>query len=184
VFKHLDFHIGPAEHAAIVGPNGSGKSTLMHLIAGQVLPTEGNILYHQGNTSLIREQWYATLSWTSPAMELYTDLTLEEHLRMHFSFKSCRLDSFEQIIPLIDLEKHRNKPLKFFSSGMLQKVKVAQTLFSDTPLLLLDEPTSFMDDNNAALTLRLLQEHAAGRTLLLASNIEREHRLLSRKILL
>lgn len=182
IFKHISFELYPTEQVAIVGPNGSGKSTLLHLIAGQSLPTEGRVTYWSQEKKINREHWYSHLSWSSPAMDLYRELSLSEHLRLHFSFNKCLLDSPEEIVNLLGLVGHQHKPLRVFSSGMLQKVKVGQTLFSQSSLLLLDEPTSFMDESNASLVLGLIQTYSQGRTLIVATNMEREIKLFDRRI--
>ena len=182
IFKHISFDLQPKEHAAIVGPNGSGKSTLLHLIAGQSLPTEGRVNYWAKEKRINREYWYQYLSWSSPAMDIYRELSLSEHLNFHFSFNQCLLDSPKEIIGLLGLSGHQHKPLRVFSSGMLQKVKIGQSLFSQSSLLLLDEPTSFMDESNADLVLGLIQTYAQGRTLLVATNMEREIKLFDRRI--
>ena len=182
IFKHISFDLEPSAHVAIVGPNGSGKSTLLHLITGQSLPTEGRVGYWSEEKKINREHWYRYLSWSSPAMDIYRELSLSEHLSLHFSFNQCLLDSPMEIIKLLGLNGHQHKPLRVFSSGMLQKVKIGQTLFSRSSLLLLDEPTSFMDESNAGLVLELIQTYAQGRTLIVATNMEREIDLFDRRI--
>ncbi len=182
VFKNISFELQPVEQVAIVGANGSGKSTLLHLIAGQSLPTEGRVSYFQHSQKLNREKWYRHLSWASPAMDLYTEFSLGEHLALHFSFNTCLLKSFKDIIPLLNLEAHQDKPLRTFSSGMLQKVKIGQSLFTQSSLLLLDEPTSFMDEKNAKLMLELIQAYSKDRILVVASNMKREIELFDRHI--
>ena len=182
VFKNLSFTLEPSEQVAIVGSNGSGKSTLLHLLAGQTLPTEGKVKMNSSKKPLPREKWYTHLSWASPAMEIYTELSLAEHLRLHFTFNKCILDDPQEIIQVLKLKGHAHKPLRFFSSGMLQKVKIGQAIFTESSILLLDEPTSFMDDSNSALTLDLVQSFVKDRILVIATNIEREHKLFERHI--
>ncbi|MEM6632667.1 MAG: ATP-binding cassette domain-containing protein [Bacteroidota bacterium] len=182
IFKDLSFKLAPSEQVAVVGSNGSGKSTLLHLLAGQALPTQGKVAFQSEGKVLPRENWYRYLSWASPAMEIYTELSLKEHLRLHFSFNKCILENPQDIVEVLKLEGHAHKPLRFFSSGMLQKVKIGQAIFTHSSILLLDEPTSFMDEANSALTLDLIQKFANDRTLVIATNIEREHKLFKRHI--
>ncbi len=185
IFKDLTLDIHPEEHLALIGANGSGKSTLMHILTGHTLPTQGYVHYTTSDQRKIPiDYWYRYLSWASPAMELYLDISLSEHLNMHFSFKNCILPDPMNIIEILDLARHKNKKLRFFSSGMLQRVKIATALFTQSSVLFLDEPTSFMDEHNTQHTLQLIQEYIGKRIYILASNIEKEYIEFPRSIVL
>ena len=120
-------------------------------------------------------QLYPHISWSAPYLDLYLDLTLEEHLNMHFRFKKCLLDDEKEVMKILQLEKHKHKKLRYYSSGMLQRAKVGLALFTQTPILLLDEPTSNMDTQNADKILTLIEENLQNRIFILASNMEREY---------
>jgi ABC-type multidrug transport system ATPase subunit len=122
------------------------------------------------------------LSWTGPFLELYPDLQLEEAVRLHFRFKRCLLAGPRACLAALYLEQHRGKKLAYFSSGMLQRLKLGMALFSDSSLLLLDEPTSFMDPQNTQFALQLLADYRKGRTLVLASNIPAEYQRFARQL--
>lgn len=170
IFKSLSFDLPFGQHLLIKGANGSGKSTLLRIIAGQLSPSTGKIQYRTGDTPLAPSVVYSQISWSSPATELFPDLTLREHVNLHYRFKPCLLDSTDAIIQQLRLSPHKDKALGFFSSGMLQRVKVGLALFSKSPVLLLDEPTSFMDEENSREMLELIRKFTQGRTYILASN--------------
>ena len=88
--------------------------------------------------------------------------------------KDVNGDNPLELAQILDLEAHIEKPLQFFSSGMLQRLSVGLALVSDTPLLLLDEPTSNLDTVQATKLISLIEKYSANRTLILASNLERE----------
>jgi len=176
IFKDIDFRLPQGTHLALVGANGSGKSTLLRIIAGQTLPTRGNVQYldpHQQPISI--DNWYKYISWASPAQTLYTDLTLQEHIHLHFRFKKSLLPSTQHIIDQLNLSAHQHKKLMYFSSGMLQRVKIGIAVLTASPILLLDEPTSFMDETNTQTTLDLIQTYTQDRTYILASNVKAEY---------
>ncbi|MEZ4825731.1 MAG: ATP-binding cassette domain-containing protein [Bacteroidia bacterium] len=180
IFRDIshDFSIHP--QLALVGRNGSGKSTLLRIIAGQLTPSAGKIVWTEGEFRIPAEQYYRHLSWAGPFTDLYPDLTLKEHIRLHFQFKACILPEPEELISLLKLEDHQDKMLRYYSSGMLQRVKVGLALFSRSNLLILDEPTSNMDSANAEWMLGLINTHLNNRFYLLASNMEREYQNIPR----
>ncbi|MEY3835263.1 MAG: hypothetical protein RI989_691 [Bacteroidota bacterium] len=127
IFRHLErtFHSG--DHVGIVGQNGSGKSTLVQIISGYLSASEGVIQY-EGISS---EEVWKRISLCSPAMGLYEDFTLLEHLQFTHGLKPFESAYLVSDIPeIIQLEKHANKPLKYFSSGMKQRVKLGTALLS------------------------------------------------------
>lgn len=146
----------------------------MQMIAGSTGASEGKISYLIHGASISGTAVYQQLAWAAPGVSLFLDLSLKESIKLHFSFKKCLLKDPLSLAEILDLEKHLHKPLKFFSSGMLQRFSVGLALISDTPLLLLDEPTSNLDEIQSAKLIALIQTYCENRTLILASNLGRE----------
>ena len=174
LFRHLSFKVEAGQKWLLKGPNGSGKSTLLQIMAGAVGVSEGKVSYKFNGEPVSGTQVYTHLAWAAPGLSLYTDLSLRESIDLHFTFKACLLDNPLELAQILDLEAHIEKPLQFFSSGMLQRLSVGLALVSDTPLLLLDEPTSNLDTVQATKLISLIEKYSANRTLILASNLERE----------
>ena len=188
LFRSLDFIIPSGNSCAIIGANGSGKSTLMQIIAGRIQPNEGKIIYHvkdsiPKNEFISPENLYTKIAWTAPMIDLYKVLTVKETLMLHAHFKPLMFSTLD-CLDLIRLGTHSEKPVKNLSSGMLQRLKVGLALFSVSDLILLDEPTSFMDELNAEYILSLIQRYQGDRTLILASNLPHEWQHINRKIIL
>jgi ABC-type multidrug transport system ATPase subunit len=184
VFRGINFDLQQGELMALTGANGSGKSTLLRIVAGQLKPNEGQVRYFQQEQPFPSEQIYQHVSWSGPYIDLYPDLSLREMFALHFRFKPCLLSNVEASFDLLHLAQHADKPLRFYSSGMLQRCKVGLALFTDSPILLLDEPTSNMDTENAQRMMQLIDTYRQGRMLLLASNLEREYEAATYKIAL
>jgi ABC-type multidrug transport system ATPase subunit len=175
LFRRLDVKLQSGDRLALTGPNGSGKSTLLKVIAGQTEATEGRVIMEaEAGNPVNPESYYRYLSWSGPYIDLFDDLSLSEHISLHFRFRECLLKDPFEMVQILDLEAHQSKPLRYYSSGMLQRVKVGLALFTRSKLLLLDEPTSNMDGENAARMLDLIHRHSADRIFILASNMERE----------
>jgi ABC-type multidrug transport system ATPase subunit len=169
VFRDLDFRIQSGEKILLTGPNGSGKSTLMRILAGQMAPTAGSLVLNAGGKAIDPEVWYRHLAWAGPYHELYGELTLREAIHMHFQFRQPLLP-VQEIPAALRLEAHTDKLLRHFSSGMLHRVKVGLAILSHSELLLLDEATTNMDEDNSKYILDLTLQHLGQRALIYASN--------------
>lgn len=170
VFRGLDLEIAPGERLAIKGANGSGKSTLLSMLSGQLQPSAGTVTWALKDRPLSVDALYRHLSWMGPSIALYDDLTLEEASALHYRFKRCLLPKPAELAQTLRLHAHRQKPLRAYSSGMRQRAKIGLALFAESDLLMLDEPTSFMDTENASFLHELIDAHIGERTLVLASN--------------
>jgi ABC-type multidrug transport system ATPase subunit len=171
VFRELNLEIQSGSHTAVLGNNGSGKSTLLQLISGYASPSDGQITWQQQSQVIPRETIYRHVAICSPAIQIWDDLTLRENIDLFQQFK--KLPSFnnaEEFAQVIQLERHVNQPLKTFSSGMKQRVKLGLAILSDADLLLLDEPCSHLDSTAVHWFQQLVEKHTKGRTVVIASN--------------
>ncbi len=98
-------------------------------------------------------------------------MTLSEMVKFHFSFKKLFSGFTEQqIIEVLELENAKNKQLRYFSSGMKQRVRLGLAILSDTPLLLLDEPTGNLDKKGVGWFRNLISDYSNERLLFICSN--------------
>ena len=175
IFKGISTQLKPNNHTVLLGSNGSGKSTLLQILSGYMEPSEGKLIFEKNNSEISGENVFRNVSVTSPAMKLYEELTLSEILAFHSKFKPLRNKlTVEQLIEQTGLHRHRNKQLKYFSSGMLQRVKLAQAIFSESSLLLLDEPTSNLDRQGIDWYKNLIEENSKDRLIVVCSNRQRD----------
>jgi ABC-type multidrug transport system ATPase subunit len=179
IFRHLHYKFMAGGSYAITGPNGSGKSTLLQAIAGAMTISEGNVQYELSGshaTPVPAEHAFRYISLAAPYLEVIEEMTLAEFLHFHQAFKPF-LPGFgpSGIISLLGLDQAAGKQIRYFSSGMRQRVKLAQAIFSDTPAVLLDEPCTNLDEDGIALYRRLVTEHCSGRLLIVSSNDRQEY---------
>ncbi len=167
----LQFEAG--KQYAITGPNGSGKSTLLKILSGHLTPSKGSARFFHQNTPLDNTGVYRYLSYAAPYIELIEELSLWEALQFHLRFKPLRNGiGADEVLGLLRFKKARNKAIRDFSSGMKQRLKLALAICSDTPLLLLDEPTTNLDKEGVAWYRQLIDDYSTGRLLIVASNVD------------
>ena len=176
IFRNLSLELHSNQHYAITGHNGSGKSTFLQCIAGSLYTTEGKISFNLNGKTLEPEVVYKQLSICAPYLELIEEMTPTEFLSYHASFKPfIKGWNATSIIEEIGLAKAKQKQIRYFSSGMKQRVKLAQAFFSDTPVLLLDEPCTNLDQQGIDLYKQLIASLCSNRLVMISSNDATEY---------
>jgi ABC-type multidrug transport system ATPase subunit len=183
IFRNIDYTFTSGETYAVLGPNGSGKSTLLQVLNGSLAPSAGDIKYSLGESSVEIDAVFKHVSLAAPYLELIEEFTMDEMTDFHFKFKSYRpgMDK-EAVISLLNLQGGPNKMIKYFSSGMKQRLKLALAFCSDTPMLMLDEPTSNLDSQGVDWYLNLVQQFAADRLTIICSNQEHEYSFCNQRL--
>ncbi len=176
IFRGVTLTLETPGKYALLGPNGSGKSTLLQILSGGVGHSEGKLRVELFGNEVNERDWHKLLSMSAPYMELIEEYTLEEFLTFHFSFKPA-LNGLSplEVAQLIQLEHAFKKPIKHYSSGMRQRVRLGQAIFSETQLVLLDEPCSNLDKTGIDLYHNLIEQYCADRMVVVASNDPTEY---------
>ncbi len=171
IFRHLSYQFSSGSSYAIVGPNGSGKSTLLQAISGALLINEGSIGYELNGQPIADEKVHRHLSFCAPYLELIEEMTATELLRFHREFKPLLPGiDIENALELAGLAPAAQKQIRYFSSGMKQRLKLIQCFLSDAPVLLLDEPCTNLDKEGIALYRSLLEQYSTKRLVIISSN--------------
>jgi ABC-type multidrug transport system ATPase subunit len=175
IFRHFHYEFIAGRTYAITGVNGSGKSTLLQAVAGAIGISEGRIEYVNGK-AIAPEQIFRHLSIAAPYLEVIEEMTVTEFLRFHASFKPLLGGwTVKDILNKVGLASAADKQIRYYSSGMRQRVRLAQAIFSDTPLVLLDEPCTNLDKDGIGLYGRLIADHCKGRLVIVSSNDVQEY---------
>jgi len=175
IFRGLDYHFVQGKTYAITGANGSGKSTLLQVIAGALMHSEGNINFSENqNNPLEATLAYANIAIAAPYLELIEEMTAIEFLAFHASFKKL-IRPVDEILQEVNLQTAANKQIRYYSSGMKQRLKLAQAFFSDTTTLLLDEPTTNLDEAGIHLYKSLISKYTTNRLVIVCSNDRNEY---------
>lgn len=176
IFRNLNFNFSSGYSYAITGPNGSGKSTLLQIIAGAASHNEGEIKYFISENKLPDENIFLNISIAAPYLELVEEMTLIEFFTFHSNLKPWLQNfSSEKIISIIGLQEAAKKQIRYFSSGMKQRVKLAQAIFSDAAVVLLDEPCTNLDEEGIFLYKDLINNYCKKRLVIVSSNDKQEY---------
>jgi ABC-type multidrug transport system ATPase subunit len=183
IYRDVTLEFSSQNAYAITGPNGSGKSTLLQAIGGMLQLSEGSIQYATGNKQLANDEAYQHVSFCAPYLDVIEEMTLVEFLRFHNQFKGFLPSvDLQNIVTEISLERAADKQIRYYSSGMKQRVKLAQAIFSDTAIVLLDEPCSNLDATGIQLYHSLIQKYCRDRVVIVCSNDEVEYNFCNRVI--
>jgi heme exporter protein A len=178
VFRGVSGEARPGEVLVVTGPNGSGKSTLVQILCGLVRPTRGSLRYlDDGGTEIPREAWRTQIGVVAPAMAVYEELTATENLHFYARVRGMgnAAERCRQCLEMVGLDPGRITPVRGFSTGMQQRLKIAQALLHDPSVLFLDEPGSNLDPTGQDWLEGLVRGAAAqGKTVILATNDRQE----------
>ena len=177
IFRNLNYCFTSPGKYAITGPNGSGKSTLLRVISGGIIFNEGEIQYFdKQHKTVTSDKMYQHFGFAAPYLDLIEEMTLLEFFTFHQKMKGW-LDNMDgqKIINEITLKSSAHKQIRYFSSGMKQRVKLAQAIFSKVPLVLLDEPLTNLDEAGIDLYHSLVNNFCSDRMIIVSSNDKKEY---------
>lgn len=182
IFKGINYEFEQGQKYAVLGPNGSGKSTLLSILLGSLTSSEGKLTY-LASQEISVEAIYQYISFAAPYIDLIEEFTLQETIAFHFQFKSYAEKLNEgEILGLLGLAKSQDKALKHFSSGMKQRTKLALACCTDSPILLLDEPTSNLDTQGIDWYLTLIEQFGKDKTIIVGSNQVHEYSFCKKQL--
>ncbi|WP_347923064.1 ABC transporter ATP-binding protein [Pontimicrobium sp. SW4] len=170
VLKGIDLNINEGGIFAVLGPNGSGKTTLIKSILGMVIPNKGNIEV-LGNNIKKNSDYRHKIDYLPQIANFPSNLKVKELIKMIKDLRKNTTED-ERLIELFKLEPFLDKKLGNLSGGTKQKVNIVLTFMFDSPLIILDEPTTGLDPISLIRLKDLIQvEKAKGKTILITSHI-------------
>lgn len=176
------FSSGKAYH--IAGGNGSGKSSFLKIVCGYTTPDKGKITYTINEKNVEVDDISSYVSFCAPYIDLLDEFTGREQIEFHASFKPMISGTnVMEELKTACIHHALDKPLRLYSSGMKQRLKLILTFLSDSPLLLLDEPCSNLDSSGRNYYASLAERYIKNRLVLVASNnITEEHFFCTERI--
>ena len=178
IFRNISTTFEQGRRYAILGPNGVGKSTLMKILSGHLTPSSGKMTVQINDKTLDADDIYRYVNYAAPYIELIEEFTLTEAIDFHIKFHPLSNSlTINDLITLLGFQKSRDKEIRYFSSGMRQRLKLALAICSNSPILLLDEPTTNLDVQGVAWYRGLMQQYTEGsnRLVIIASNAEHDY---------
>ena len=167
VLAGVTLRVEPGEYVAIVGESGVGKSTLLNIIAGLEPPDSGEILFEEKNLSDLDDDARTLLrrdrfGFVFQAFHVLPHLTVEQNVGLPLllrAFKPAEIKTRSvSILAAVGLAGRENSMPRELSGGELQRVAIARALVGEPKLVLADEPTGNLDQENARQVLALLRE--------------------------
>ncbi|NRA92898.1 MAG: ATP-binding cassette domain-containing protein [Psychroserpens sp.] len=166
-FSFPNLNIKAEEDLLILGQSGIGKTTLLHLLAGLLKPVDGNIsIDNTVITSLSASKLDAfrgeSIGIVFQKKHAIQSLTIFENLlaRLYFSKKNIGKAAIDALLKELGLYEHKNKKPKELSEGQLQRLGIAMAVIHQPKVILADEPTSSLDDENCSIVIDLLKRQA------------------------
>ncbi len=183
IIRHLSFEFESNGHYAIFGANGSGKSTLLKMLSGYLTPSQGRIEVTDQQKLLSVQDLYHHISYAAPYLSLPTQINIKECLQFVRGFKSFIGDrSIEEVFELMELPVKSNSLLHELSSGQLQRVHLVIAVLTNSKVLLLDEPGSYLDMDSKKWMSELILKFCQDRTIIVASNDPMDFLIDSRQL--
>ncbi|MBZ5586996.1 MAG: ABC transporter ATP-binding protein [Acidobacteriia bacterium] len=161
----------------VAGPNGAGKSTLLNILAGVLRPSRGEVEYRCSDGAVPRADWFEHLGMASPDMAVYEELSAIENLRFFARLRGLHLPdaTLSELLEELGLpSREHSRFVGTYSSGMKQRVKLAQALLHSPDVLLLDEPSSNLDAAGHAAVAALVARLRGHAAVAVATNDPRE----------
>jgi len=185
----VSFVVNAGEIAGLVGPNGAGKTTIIHMMLGLISPDAGSIHLFGKPLSADREQILQRLNFTSPYMAFPVRLTVLENLKVFAGIYNVRdpARKIDELLERFGIGRLKNKPISRLSSGETTRVGLCKAFLNNPELLLLDEPTAYLDYQAAIQVrevLRDLQRNYGTTILYTSHNMHEVQRMCDRIIFL
>lgn len=171
VLESQSLTLSPGARIALTGPSGCGKTSLLNLVAGLVTPAAGQISRRAERVAYVFQE-PRLLPWLSAA----------ENVAAVLSDKHAAPQTARRWLELVGLSEAADKYPSKLSGGMAQRVSLARALAYGGDILLLDEPFKGLDESLHAEMITLVQEHTAGKTLLLAIHDREEANALCDRV--
>lgn len=176
IFRDINFKLKSSSVFGISGANGSGKSTLVKIIANLLSPSSGKLAHNLNGTEIKPEKLHNHIGLVSPYLVLYDEFTAYENLH-YFSQIRGVIFNKERINDLLNkflLFNRKDDLVKTYSSGMKQRLKFIFALMHSPQLIILDEPTSNLDDEGKEVVYQLIKDEGNKNIVVIASNEERD----------
>lgn len=179
VLSDISFSLSTGDSLAIVGKNGSGKTTLAMLILGQYRPNKGHISFFNDKERMSPQRVRSRLSLVAPYLNLYDNLTAEENIQFFATVAGMQMTGkeIELLLAQVGLENRGHDMAGEYSSGMKQRLKYAVALMSDPDFLILDEPTSNLDETGKQIVAQIIERRRKESIIIVATNEPQEEKL-------
>lgn len=173
IVENVSFSLKEGDAFAITGKNGSGKSTMIKMLCGVLSPTKGKFEFSIEGIPVKYPDYYPHIGLVSPYLNLYEEFTAEENMSFIAKVRNVTTatkERSEYLLQEFGIYEHRKKEVRFYSSGMKQRLKYCAALIHQPLLLVLDEPSSNLDSHGIAIVRKFMKEQKEHGVLIFATN--------------
>ena len=159
----------------LLAPNGAGKTTFIKLLATLLFPTVGKIHWEGQDILALGERYREKIGYLPQEFGYYKNYTPKQFLQYMAALqgidKKTAASRIDELLELVALKDVKNKKMKQFSGGMIQRVGIAQAMLNDPKLLILDEPTAGLDPKERVRFRNLIHGLSEDRIVILSTHI-------------
>ena len=186
IFKDINFSWSVNGIYGISGPNGSGKSTLVKIVAGLISASSGQIVHKNSDGEIIPEKLHNHIGFVSPYLVLYEEFSAWENLKIFAKIRNVEFDEMKimNYLTRFLLDNRKEDIIKTYSSGMKQRLKFIFALMHSPNVLILDEPTSNLDEEGKKTVYTIAEEESKNSIVVIASNETKDLELCNEVLLL
>lgn len=181
---NLNLKAETGEIIALLGPNGAGKSTLMNMITGYLAPTAGDIFILGRNIRDWPLESKASIGFLPEGAPLYPDMSVKSFLQYMAELRGLPPTRVEKAAAAANIIPVLRQKIETLSKGYLRRVGFAQSILSDPPILLLDEPTDGLDPNQKTHIRGLINRMGQEKTILISTHLLEEAETVCSRIIL
>lgn len=171
IFRNVSFTVDKNSPLAITGSNGSGKSTLLKILSGLLSPVKGKVIISDSEKQIDIQVDKTTVSLYAPYINLYDELTGVENLRYFHRLRFSQDTDYNLLLRKVGIENSAHKLYKSYSSGMKQRLRLAFAISGEPKILLMDEPTTNLDEAGSEIVNNVIQEQLNRGIIIIASNV-------------
>ena len=185
IFSGISFTLSLPASLAITGKNGSGKSTLAKVIARVLSPTTGTVAYQADGIVLPEEKCRTHVGFVSPYLNLYDEFSATENLFLLMRIRPAKSPDTtltESLLKQFNLWHRRDDLVRGYSTGMKQRLKYVFALSHAPSILILDEPTTNLDDDGIKVVEDVVSRQKESSILVVATNDSAEAAWCEKKI--
>lgn len=182
--NNISFSAKKGEIIALLGPNGAGKSTLMNMISGYLSPSSGEIFVCDKNIKNNPLWGKENIGFLPEGSPLYADLTVKDFLKYMAELRNVPYKNVENAIKTAKIENVAMQKVETLSKGYQRRVGFAQSILSNPPLLLLDEPTDGLDPNQKKHIRGLISQMGKDKTILISTHLLEEAENVCNRIIM
>ncbi len=169
---------------ALLGPNGAGKSTLMNMIAGYLAPSSGKIEVMGKDITVYPLETKKNIGFLPEGAPLYPDISVKMFLKYMAELRGVSKNELNTTIETANIREVLNQKIETLSKGYQRRVGFAQSILSNPPILLLDEPTDGLDPNQKDYIRALIKQMAEDKTIIISTHLLEEAETVCNRIIL